>query len=100
MHFGFPKRVLRVLCGYFAHDRRVPLDTNVSDPMSTIMAILPCSKMVGALVENCHARRYERCLLGFFPELKIREYVGRYEALHERSFIRLAREKPGNSISF
>ena len=40
MHTGFPQRVLRVFCGYFAHARRVMYENDVSDAMETMTAIL------------------------------------------------------------
>ena len=45
MHFDFPQRVLRVLCAYFVHERKVTFENNVSGPMVTITAILPGSKL-------------------------------------------------------
>ena len=42
--FGFRQKVLRVLCGYFAHERRVMFVKKISDPMSTVTAILPGSR--------------------------------------------------------
>ena len=32
-HFGFPQRILRVLCGYFQHQRRVFFEGCVADPL-------------------------------------------------------------------
>ena len=45
-YFGVPKRVLWVLFGYFAHERKVMFEKNVSGPGKTITAILPGSKII------------------------------------------------------
>ena len=42
-HFSFPRKILRVLCGYFEHQRRVQLKGCVAEPRQTIKAILPGS---------------------------------------------------------
>ena len=43
-HFCFPKKILRVLCGYFEHQRRVQFEGCAAGPLQTITAILPGSK--------------------------------------------------------
>ena len=43
-HFSFPRKILRVLCGYFEHQRRVQFEGCVAEPLRTITAILPGSK--------------------------------------------------------
>ena len=43
-HFSFPRKILRVLCGYFKHQRRVQFEGCAAEPLTTIMAILPGSK--------------------------------------------------------
>ena len=43
-HLIFPRKILRVLCGYFAHQRRVQFEACVAEPLQTISAILPGSK--------------------------------------------------------
>ena len=43
-HFSFPRKVLRVLCGYFEHQRREQFEGYVAEPLQTITAILPGSK--------------------------------------------------------
>ena len=42
-HFSFPRKILRVLCGYFEHQRRVQSEGCVAEPLQTISAILPGS---------------------------------------------------------
>ena len=37
--FSFPRKILRLLCGYFEYQRRL-----VAQPLKTITAILPASK--------------------------------------------------------
>ena len=43
-HFSFPRKMLRVLCGYFEHQRRVQFEGCVVELLLTITAILPRSK--------------------------------------------------------
>ena len=43
-HFSSPRKILRVLCGYFEHQRRVQFEGCVADPLKTMTAILPGSK--------------------------------------------------------
>ena len=42
-HCSIPRKILRVLCGYFEHQRRVH-EGCVAEPLQTITAILPGSK--------------------------------------------------------
>ena len=43
-HFTFPRKMLRVPCGYFEHQRRVQFEGCVAEPLRTIMAILAGSR--------------------------------------------------------
>ena len=43
-HFSFPRKILRVLCGFFEHQRRVQFEGCAAEPLTTITAILPGSK--------------------------------------------------------
>ena len=43
-HFNFLRKILRVLCGYFEHQRRVQFESCVAEPFQTITAILPGSR--------------------------------------------------------
>ena len=43
-HFSFPRKMLRVLCGFFEHQRRVQFEGCVAESLQTISAILPGSK--------------------------------------------------------
>ena len=43
-HFSFLRKILRVLCGYVEHQRRVQFEGCAAEPLWTITAILPgCS---------------------------------------------------------
>ena len=42
--FQLSRKMLRVLCGYFEHQRRVPFEGCAAEPLTTITAILPGSK--------------------------------------------------------
>ena len=42
--FQLPRKILRVLCGYFEHQRRVQFEGCAAEPLTTIPAILPGSK--------------------------------------------------------
>ena len=42
-HFSFPRKILRMLCGYFEHQRRVQFQGCLAEPL-LITAILPGSK--------------------------------------------------------
>ena len=39
-HFSFPRKILRVLCGYFEHQRRVQFEGCAAESLRTITAIL------------------------------------------------------------
>ena len=43
-HFRLPRKILRVLCGYFEHQRRAQFEGCAGEPLTTIAAILPGSK--------------------------------------------------------
>ena len=43
-HFRIPRMILRVLCGYFEHQRCVQFEGCAAEPLQTITAILPGSK--------------------------------------------------------
>ena len=49
-HFSYPRKILRVLCGYFEHQRRVQFQGCVAEPLTTISAILLGSKWSCSLV--------------------------------------------------
>ena len=43
-HFSFPRKILRVLCGYFEHQTRVQLEGCVAEPLQIATAIFPGPK--------------------------------------------------------
>ena len=43
-HFSSPRKLLRVLCGNFEHQRRMQFEGCVAEPLRTITAILPGSE--------------------------------------------------------
>ena len=43
-HFSFPRKILRVLCGYFEHQRRIRFEGCAAEPFRTITAILSGTK--------------------------------------------------------
>ena len=43
-HFCFPRKILRVLCGFFERQTRVQFEGCVAEPLQTVTAILPGSK--------------------------------------------------------
>ena len=49
-HFSFPRKILRVPCGYFEHQRRAQFEGCVAEPLQTILAILPGSEWSCLLV--------------------------------------------------
>ena len=51
-HFSFPRKVLRVLCGYFEHQRRVQFEGCAAEPLQTVTATLPGSKWSCLLLRN------------------------------------------------
>ena len=79
-HFSFPRKILRVLCGYFEHQRRVQFEGCVAEPLQTITAILPWSK------RSCFLLRIvlqdaPREVTKIFPPLKLRVFVDDVSAL-------------------
>ena len=43
-HFSVPRKILRVVCGCFEHQRRVQFEGCAAEPLRTITSILPGSK--------------------------------------------------------
>ena len=72
-HFSFPRKMLRVLCGHFKHQRRVQFEGCVAEPLQTITAILPGSKW------SCSLLRI--VLQKIQPSLKLRVFVDDITAL-------------------
>ena len=59
----------RVLGGYFAHERRVMFENSVSDPMSTITAVLPGSKW-SELLLSLFMQDLMSSVISVFPGLR------------------------------
>ena len=49
-HFKFSRQILRWLCGYFEHQRRVQFEGCVAEPLYTLTAVLPAPKWSGLLL--------------------------------------------------
>ena len=58
-HFSFPRMILRVLCGYFEHQRRVQFQGCAAESLTTITALLPGSKWSCLFFTYCTARCVE-----------------------------------------
>ena len=74
-HFSFPRKILRVLCGYFEHQRRVQFEGCVAGPRRTITAILPGSKwsclLLGIVLQDALSE-----VTTIYPPLKLRGLCG------------------------
>ena len=72
-HFSFPRKILRVLCGYVEHQRRVQFEGCAAEPLRTITAILPGSKWFFLLLRIVlHDALSE--VMKFYPSLKLRVF--------------------------
>ena len=80
MHSSFPRKILRVLRGYFEHQRRVQFEGCVAEPLRTIRAILPGSKwsclLLRIVVQDASSEVTKNN-----PPLKIRVFVDDITAL-------------------
>ena len=78
-HFSFPRKVMRVLCGYFEHQRRAQLD-GCLEPLQTNTAIEPGSKWsclpLRVVLQDALSEVAE-----IYPLLKLRVFVGDITAL-------------------
>ena len=59
-HFSFPRKVLRVLCGYFEHQRRVQFERCVAEPLWTFHGHLARVKVELPAFAYCTSRCAER----------------------------------------
>ena len=73
-HFSFPKKILRVLCGYFEHQRRVHFEGSVPEALQTITAILPGSKWSCLLLRSVLQDALSEVARIYHP-LKLRVFV-------------------------
>ena len=79
-HFSFPRKILRVLCGYFEHQRRVQFVGCAAEPLRTITAILPGSKRSCLLLRNVSQDALSE-VLKIYPPLKLIFFVDDIAAL-------------------
>ena len=79
-HFSFPRKILRVLCGYFEHQRRVQFEGYVAEPLQAITAILPGSKWCCLLLRMVLQNALSD-VTQIYPPLKWRGFVDEITAL-------------------
>ena len=79
-HFSFSRKILRVLCGYFEHQRRVQFERCVAEPLETITAILPGWKR-SCLLLRIVLQDALREVTNICPPLKLRVFVDDITAL-------------------
>ena len=53
--YSFPRKILRVLCGYSEHQRRVQFEECAAEPLTAITAILPWVQVELRAPTNCTA---------------------------------------------
>ena len=73
-HFTFPRNILRVLCGYFEHQRRVQFEGCAAEPLRTITATLPGSKW-SCLLLRVVLQDALSDVTKMYPLLKLRVFV-------------------------
>ena len=79
-YFSFPRKILRVLCGYFEHQTRVQFDGCVAEPLTTFTAILPVSKW-SCLLLRFVLQDASSEVTKIIPPLKLRVFVDDITAL-------------------
>ena len=82
-HFSFPKKILRVLCGYFEHQMRVQFEGCVAEPLQTNMAILTGSKWRCLLLRMVLQDPLSE-VTKIYPLLKIEGIRGRHQWQRKR----------------
>ena len=70
-HFSFPRKILRVLCGYCEHQRRVQFEGCVAEPLQTISATSPGSKWSCLLLRVVLEDELSE-VIKIYPPLKLR----------------------------
>ena len=73
-HVSFPRKILRVLCGYFEHQERVQFVGCVAEPLQTITDILPGSKWSCLLLRIVLQDALNE-VTKFYPPLKLRVFL-------------------------
>ena len=82
-HFCFPRKTLRVLCGYFERQRRVQFEGCAAEPLTTITAILPGPRWSCLLLRIVVQDALSQVTINY-PTLKMRVFVDDITALVER----------------
>ena len=72
--FSFPRKILRVLCGYFEQQRRVQFEGCAAEPLTTITAILPGSQWSCLLLRIVLLDALSE-VTKIYPLLKLRVFV-------------------------
>ena len=70
----FPTKILRVLCGYFEHQRRVQFEGCAAEPLRTTTAVLPGSKSSCLLLRIVLQDALSE-VMKIYPPLKLRVFV-------------------------
>ena len=73
-HFCFPRKILRVLCGFCEHQRRAQFEGCAAEPLRTITAILPGSKWSCLLLRILLQDALSEVTKNYLP-LKLRVFV-------------------------
>ena len=79
-HFSFPRKILRVLCGYFEHQKRVQFEGCLAEPLRTITAILPGPKW-SCLSQRVVLQDASSEVTKNYPPLELRVFVDDITAL-------------------
>ena len=79
-HFSFTRKVLRVLCGYFEHQRQVQFEGCAAEPLQTVTAILPGSKWSCSLLRIVLQDALSE-VTKIYPPLNLRFFVDGITAL-------------------
>ena len=74
-HFSFPRKILRVLCGCFEHQRRVQCEGCAAESLRTITAILPGSKW-SCLLLRIVLRDALSEIIKFYPSAEVEGLCG------------------------
>ena len=78
--FCFPRKILRVLCGHFEHQRRVQFEGCAAEPLTTITAVLPGSKW-SCLLLHIILQDASSEVTKIYPSLELRVFVDDITAL-------------------
>ena len=73
-HFNLNRKILRVPCGYFEHQRRVQFEGCVAEPLQTITATLPGSKW-SWLLQRIVLQDALSEVAQIYPPLKLKVFV-------------------------